>query len=74
MAIYLEFEQKLKALQDSIDSAKIRNDIPAVEILQAELEKEVKTVFFKFNSLPKITTCSTSRPPLCFRLCSYNYE
>ena len=54
MAIYLEFEQKLKALQDSIASAKIRDDIPAVEILQAELEKEVKAVFSNLTPYQKL--------------------
>ena len=54
MAIYLEFEEKLKAIQDSILSAKIRHDLPAVEILQSELSLEVETVFSNLTPYQKL--------------------
>ena len=54
MAIYLEFEDKLKAIQDSIVSAKIRNDLPAVEILQSELSEEVDKVFSTLTPYQKL--------------------
>jgi len=54
MAIYLEFEEKLKSIQDSIISAKIRQDLPAVEILQSELGVEVENVFSTLTPYQKL--------------------
>ena len=39
MAVYLEFEQKIKSIQDEIEMAVIRGDNAAKEILEVELEK-----------------------------------
>ena len=54
MATYLDFEQKFKSIQDSIDSAKLRNDIPAVEILNEELDREVEKVFSNLTPYQKL--------------------
>jgi len=54
MATYLDFENKLKKIQDSIVSAKIRNDEPAVEILQTELNEEVEKVFSTLTPYQKL--------------------
>lgn len=45
MAIYLDFEQKIKQIQEDIISAEVRHDEHAVEILQKELEKEVTKTY-----------------------------
>ena len=45
MATYLDFEQKIKGIQDDIESAIIRADEHAKEILEKELEKEVKDIY-----------------------------
>lgn len=54
MAIYLDFEEKLKNIQDSILSAKLRNDIPAVEILHTDLNSEVEKVFSNLTPYQKL--------------------
>ena len=63
MAIYLEFEEKLKSIQDSILSAQIRNDIPAVEILQSELSTEVENVFSTLTPYQKLQLARHSDRP-----------
>ena len=40
MPTYLEFETKIKTLQESITTAQLKNDIHAIEILQKDLDKE----------------------------------
>ncbi|MDH5465167.1 MAG: acetyl-CoA carboxylase carboxyl transferase subunit alpha, partial [Thiovulaceae bacterium] len=45
MATYLDFEQKIKQIQEDIVSAEIRHDSHAVEILHKELEKEVEKTY-----------------------------
>ncbi|MCJ7764437.1 MAG: acetyl-CoA carboxylase carboxyl transferase subunit alpha [Thiovulaceae bacterium] len=45
MAIYLEFEQKIKQIQEEIISAEVRHDKHASEILQNDLEKEVTKTY-----------------------------
>jgi len=45
LATYLDFEQKIRQIQEDIVSAEIRRDIPAVEILKKELDKEVKKTY-----------------------------
>ncbi len=45
MAIYLDFEQKIKQIQEDIISAEVRHDEHAVEILQKDLEKEVTKTY-----------------------------
>jgi len=54
VAVYLEFEEKIKQIQESIVSAQLRNDEPAVEILQGELNDEVESVYSNLNSYQKL--------------------
>jgi acetyl-CoA carboxylase carboxyl transferase subunit alpha len=63
MATYLDFEDKLKNIQDSIISAKLRNDLPAVEILQGELDKEVSKVFSSLTPYQKLQLARHSDRP-----------
>jgi acetyl-CoA carboxylase carboxyl transferase subunit alpha len=54
MATYLDFEEKLKKVQDSILSAKLKHDEPAVEILEKELETLVKSLFSSLSPYQKL--------------------
>jgi len=45
LATYLDFEQKIKQIQEDIISAEVRHDKHAAEILQADLEKEVAKTY-----------------------------
>ncbi len=45
MATYLDFEQKIKQIQEDIISAEVRHDMHAAKILSAELEKEVSKTY-----------------------------
>lgn len=45
MATYLDFENKIKQIQDDIVSAQIKNDEHAIEILNKDLDKEVKKTY-----------------------------
>ena len=45
MATYLEFEDKIKKIEDEIITAKTKLDEHAVEILEKKLEKEVEKTF-----------------------------
>ncbi len=54
MATYLDFEQRLKLLQEDIESATLRNDNAAVEILQQDLQDEMKKVYTNLNDYQKL--------------------
>lgn len=54
MAIYLDFEQRLKLLQEDIESATLRNDVAAVAILQQDLHDEVKKIYKNLNDYQKL--------------------
>ncbi len=54
MATYLDFEQRLKSLQEDIDSATMSNDKTAVEILQKDLHNEIKKVYSNLNDYQKL--------------------
>lgn len=45
MATYLDFEQKIKQIQEDIILAEVRHDKHAAEILQVDLEKEVAKTY-----------------------------
>ncbi|NOQ29911.1 MAG: acetyl-CoA carboxylase carboxyl transferase subunit alpha [Helicobacteraceae bacterium] len=45
MATYLDFELKIKSIQDEIISAEVRRDEKAVEILNKDLKKEVSKTY-----------------------------
>ncbi len=54
MATYLDFENKIKQLDDDITSAKIKNDTEAVKILQKELEKEIAKTYKNLSEYQKL--------------------
>ena len=54
MATYLDFEKSIEDIQNSIESAKTRGDDTAVEILNKDLEKEVKKVFGNLSDYQKL--------------------
>lgn len=54
MAVYLEFEQKIKSIQDEVEMAIIRGDNAAREILEVELEKEIRSVYGNMSDYQKL--------------------
>ena len=54
MATYLDFEKSIADIQSSIESARARGDEDAVEILNKDLEKEVKKVFGNLSDYQKL--------------------
>ena len=54
MANYLDFEKSIEEIQSSIESARARVDEAAVEILNKDLEKEVKKVFGSLSDYQKL--------------------
>ena len=54
MATYLDFERQIKSIQDDIDMASMRGDTAAKEILQKDLEKELKKVYGNMSDYQKL--------------------
>jgi acetyl-CoA carboxylase carboxyl transferase subunit alpha len=54
LAIYLDFEQKIKNIQEDIISAEVRRDEHAVEILQKSLDKEVLKTYKNLSDFQKL--------------------
>lgn len=54
MATYLDFEQKIKNLQDDIEMALIRGDESAKDILEIELEKELRSIYSNMSDYQKL--------------------
>ncbi|WP_104721140.1 acetyl-CoA carboxylase carboxyl transferase subunit alpha [Helicobacter mesocricetorum] len=54
MSTYLEFETKIKTLQESITTAQLKNDIHAIEILQKDLDKEIHKVYSNLSDYQKL--------------------
>ncbi|RXJ88546.1 acetyl-CoA carboxylase carboxyl transferase subunit alpha [Arcobacter sp. CECT 8983] len=54
MATYLDFEDKIKKIEEDITVAKTRNDEHAVEILDKKLEKEVEKTFKNLSDYQKL--------------------
>ncbi len=54
MANYLDFEKSIEEIQTAIESAKARSDKDAVEILEKDLDKEVKKIFGNLNDYQKL--------------------
>lgn len=54
MATYLDFEDKIKKLEEDITVAKTKNDEHAVEILDKKLEKEVEKTFKNLSDYQKL--------------------
>lgn len=54
MATYLEFEEKIKTIEDDIIVAKTKSDEHAAEILEQKLQKEVEKTFTNLNDYQKL--------------------
>lgn len=54
MATYLEFEEKIKKIEEDIIITKTKSDEAAVEILNKKLEKEVEKTFKNLNDYQKL--------------------
>jgi acetyl-CoA carboxylase carboxyl transferase subunit alpha len=54
LATYLDFEQKIKNIQEDIVAAQVRHDTHAVEILQKSLEKEVAKTYKNLSPYQKL--------------------
>lgn len=54
MATCLDFEKQLKSIQDDIELASMRGDAAAKEILQKDLEKELKKVYGNMSDYQKL--------------------
>ena len=54
MATYLDFEYKIKFIQEDIISAQVRHDEVAVESLQENLDKEVSKIFNNLSPFQKL--------------------
>jgi len=54
LATYLDLEQKIKQIEEQIESARARGDDAAVEILKKELEKEVAKTYKNLSDFQKL--------------------
>lgn len=54
MATCLDFEKQLRSIQDDIELASMRGDTAAKEILQKDLEKELKKVYGNMSDYQKL--------------------
>jgi len=54
LATYLDFEHKIKFIQEDIISARVRHDETEVEKLQANLDKEVSKIFGNLSPFQKL--------------------
>lgn len=54
MATYLDFENSIKQIDEDINSAKIKDDIHAVEILEKNLEKEISKTYKNLSDYQKL--------------------
>lgn len=54
MATYLDFEQKIKFIQEDIISAQVRHDYAAVEKLNTNLDKEVEKIYKNLSDFQKL--------------------
>ena len=54
MATYLEFEDKIKKIEDDIIIAKTKSDQHAVEILEKTLAKEISKTYKNLSEYQKL--------------------
>jgi acetyl-CoA carboxylase carboxyl transferase subunit alpha len=54
LATYLDFEKHIKQIDEELSAAKIKDDDPAVEILQKNLEKEVAKTYKNLSDYQKL--------------------
>ncbi|GMB95093.1 Acetyl-CoA carboxylase carboxyltransferase subunit alpha AccA [Helicobacter heilmannii] len=54
MAVYLDFENRIKGLQEDIEMAAIRGDLDAQEILQKRLAKETNAIYSNLSDYQRL--------------------
>ncbi|WP_163565710.1 acetyl-CoA carboxylase carboxyl transferase subunit alpha [Helicobacter suis] len=54
MAIYLDFENRIKGLQEDVEMATIRGDVDAKEILEKRLAKETESVYSNLTDYQRL--------------------
>jgi acetyl-CoA carboxylase carboxyl transferase subunit alpha len=54
LATYLDFEEKIKGIQESIISAQVRHDLDELEKLDAKLQKEVSKIYGNLSDFQKL--------------------
>ena len=54
MAVYLDFEQKIKTIQEDIISAQVRHDEEGIKKLNETLDKEVEKIYKKLSDFQKL--------------------
>ncbi|GLH57337.1 acetyl-CoA carboxylase carboxyl transferase subunit alpha [Helicobacter ailurogastricus] len=54
MAVYLDFENRIKGLQEDIEMATIRGDLDAKEILEKRLVKETDTIYSNLTDYQRL--------------------
>ena len=54
MATYVDFEYKIKFIQEDIISAQVRHDLGAVEELKKKLDKEVEKIYKNLSDFQKL--------------------
>ncbi len=54
MAIYLDFEQKIKTIQEDIISARVRHDDAKLKELEAKLDKSVGKIYTNLSDFQKL--------------------
>ena len=54
MATYLDFEKKIKIIQEDMISAQVRHDEDAVEYLEKKLDKEVSKIYKNLSDFQKL--------------------
>ena len=54
MATYLDFEERLKSLQEDIESARMRSDDGARRILEKDLDKEIEKVYSNLSDYQRL--------------------
>ncbi len=54
MASYLDFEQKIKEVEEQLEAAKARGDTAAIEILEKELQKEIQKTYKNLSDFQKL--------------------
>ena len=54
VANYLDFEQKIKEIEEQLEAAKARGDLAAIEILEKDLSKEVQKTYKNLSDFQKL--------------------
>lgn len=54
MTTYLDFEKNIQQLDQDLENAKAKNDLPAVEVIQKNLEKEIAKTYKNLSDYQKL--------------------